>query len=121
MRYGELRGGDSVGDIEKWVRGVWRKVQDCGISYGVGGNSVGKGKEKGDWDMYKDFGEVVLKKVGGVYVKEKLRLEVEKMVYGFDRSSISVCVKLCGWGKYGKKKGGMKMERLVDLGGNVGV
>lgn len=43
------------------------------------------------------------------------------MIYAFDSSTISLCLKLCPWAKFRKNKGGIKMHTLLDLRGNLPV
>jgi transposase len=43
------------------------------------------------------------------------------MVYAFDSSTISLCLKLCPWAKFRKTKAGVKMHNLLDLRGNLPV
>ena len=68
---------------------------------------------KRQWHIYKDFADVLLEKVRPLYVKDKFRLDLDNMVYAFDSSTISLCLKLCPWAKYRKNKGGIKMHRCV--------
>ena len=87
----------------------------------LAGHPIAKANEKRDWHIYKDFADVLLKKVRPLYVKDKFRLDLDNMVYAFDSSTISLCLKLCPWAKYRKNKGGIKMHTLVDLRGNLPV
>lgn len=43
------------------------------------------------------------------------------MFYAFDSSTISLCLKLCPWAKFRKKKGGIKLHTQLDLRGNLPV
>lgn len=43
------------------------------------------------------------------------------MVYAFDSSTISLCLKLCPWAKFRTTKSGVKMNSLLDLRGNLPV
>lgn len=43
------------------------------------------------------------------------------MVYAFDSSTISLCLKLCPWAKFRKNKGGIKLHAQLDLRGNLPV
>ena len=43
------------------------------------------------------------------------------MVYAFDSSTISLCLKLCPWAKFRTTKDGIKMHTLLDLRGNLPV
>ena len=97
------------------------KLYHCGISYAVPRNTLAKANENRDWHIYKDFAEVLLKKVRPLYAKDHFRLELDNMVYAFDSSTISLCLKLCPWAKFRKTKGGIKMHTLLDLRGNLPV
>ena len=61
------------------------------------------------------------KKVRPLYAKDDFRLDLDNMVYAFDSSTISLCLKLCPWAKFRKHKGGIKMHTLLDLRGNLPV
>lgn len=121
MSYAQLTGRDSLRDIENCLTALSSKLYHCGISYAVPRNTLAKANEKRDWHIYKDFADVLLKKVRPLYIKDKFRLDLANMVYAFDSSTISLCLKLCPWAKYRKNKGGIKMHTLVDLRGNLPV
>lgn len=121
MSYAQLTGRDSLRDIENCLTVLSSKLYHCGISYAVPRNTLAKVNEKRDWHIYKDFADVLLKKVRPLYVKDKFRLDLDNMVYAFDSCTISLCLKLCPWAKYRKNKGGIKMHTLVDLRGNLPV
>ena len=121
MSYAQLTGRDSLRDLENCLTALSSKLYHCGISYAVPRNTLAKANEKRDWHIYKDFADVLLKKVRPLYIKDKFRLDLDNMVYAFDSSTISLCLKLCPWAKYRKNKGGIKMHTLVDLRGNLPV
>ena len=121
MSYAQLTGRDSLRDIENCLTALSSKLYHCGISYAVPRNTLAKANEKRDWHIYKDFADVLLKKVRPLYAKDKFRLDLDNMVYAFDSSTISLCLKLCPWAKFRKNKGGIKMHTLVDLRGNLPV
>lgn len=99
MSYAQLTGRDSLRDIENCLTALSSKLYHCGISYAVPRNTLAKANEKRDWHIYKDFADVLLKKVRPLYVKDKFRLDLDNMVYAFDSSTISLCLKLCPWAK----------------------
>ena len=121
MSYAQLTGRDSLRDIENCLMALSTKLYHCGISYAVPRNTLAKANENRDWHIYKDFAEVLLKKVRPLYAKDHFRLELDNMVYAFDSSTISLCLKLCPWAKFRKTKGGIKMHTLLDLRGNLPV
>ena len=119
MSYAQLTGRDSLRDIENCLSALSSKLYHCGISYAVPRNTLAKANEKRDWRIYKDFADTLLKKVRPLYAQDNFRLDLDNMVYAFDSSTISLCLKLCPWAKFRKNKGGIKMHTLVDLRGNL--
>ena len=109
MSYAQLTGRDSLRDIENCLMALLTKLYHCGISYAVPRNTLAKANENRDWHIYKDFAEVLLKKVRPFYAKDHFWLELDNMVYVFDSSTISLCLKLCPWAKFRKTKGDIIM------------
>ena len=114
---------NSLRDIEASLNAlaVVRKLYHCGISYAVPRNTLAKANENRDWHIYAELGEALIKKVRPLYAKDKFRLDIDNMVYAFDSTTISLCLKLCPWAKFRKNKGGEKMHTQIDLRGNLPV
>ena len=119
MSYAQLTGRDSLRGIENCLSALSSKLYHCGISYAVPRNTLAKANEKRDWRIYKDFADTLLIKVRPLYAQDNFRLDLDNMVYAFDSSTISLCLKLCPWAKFRRNKGGIKMHTLVDLRGNL--
>ena len=114
---------NSLRDIEASLNAlaVTHKLYHCGISYVVPRNTLAKANELRDWHIYAELGQVLIKKVRPLYAKDSFRLDIDNMVYAFDSSTISLCLKLCPWAKFRKKKGGIKLHTQLDLRGNLPV
>lgn len=114
---------NSLRDIEASLNAlvVVRKLYHCGISYAVSRNTLAKANENSDWHIYAELGEILIKKVRPLYAKDKFRLDIDNMVYAFDSTNISLCLKLCPWAKFRKNKGGIKIHTQIDLRGNLPV
>lgn len=63
--------------------------------YAVPRNTLAKANELRDWHIYAELGQVLIKKVRPLYAKDSFRLDIDNMVYAFDSSTISLCLKLC--------------------------
>ena len=72
MSYAQLTGRDSLRDIENCLTALSSKLYHCGISYAVPRNTLAKANEKRDWHIYKDFADVLLKKVRPLYAKDSI-------------------------------------------------
>lgn len=114
---------NSLRDIEASLNALAmvKKLYHCGISYAVPRNTLAKANENRDWHIYAELGEVLIKKVRPLYAKDKFRLDIDNMVYAFDSTTISLCLKLCPWAKFRKNKGGIKIHTQIDLRGNLPV
>jgi hypothetical protein len=121
MSYAQLTNRDSLRDIENCLTALSGRLYHCGISYAVPRNTLSKANEKRNWRIYADLAQVLLMKVRPLYAKDDFRLDLANMVYAFDSSTISLCLKLCPWAKFRKHKGGIKMHTLLDLRGNLPV
>ena len=95
MSYAQLTGRDSLRDIENCLMVLSNNLYYFGIIYAVPRNILAKANEKRDWHIYKDFAEVLLKRVRPLYAQNYFRLDLDNMVYAFDCSTISLCLELC--------------------------
>ena len=123
MCMAQYAGKNSLRDIEASLNALAmvKKLYHCGISYAVPRNTLAKANENRDWHIYAELGEVLIKKVRPLYAKDKFRLDIDNMVYAFDSTTISLCLKLCPWAKFRKNKGGIKIHTQIDLRGNLPV
>lgn len=112
---------NSLRDIEASLTAISHKLYMCGISYAVPRNTLAKANELRNWHIYEDFGKILIDKVRPLYAEDPFRLDLDNAVYAFDSSTISLCLKLCPWAKFRRKKAGVKMHTLLDLRGNLPV
>jgi hypothetical protein len=90
-----------------------RKLYHCGISYAVLRYTLAKANENRDWHIYAELGEVLIKKVRPMYANDKFRLDIDNMVYAFDSTTISLCLKLCPWASSAK----IRMDEMcIEMG-----
>lgn len=97
------------------------KLYSCGIRHAAPRNTLAHANEKRSWHIYEEFGQVLIKRVRPLYATDPFRLDIDNMVYAFDSSTISLCLKLCPWAHYKKDIGGVKMHTQLDLRGNLPV
>ena len=110
---------NSLRDIEASLTAVSHKLYHSGISYAVPRNTLARANELRDWHIYADFGRELMDKVRALYADDPFRLDLDNAVYAFDSSTISLCMKLCPWAKFRKKKAGIKLHAQLDLRGNI--
>lgn len=121
MSLAQYASKNSPRDIEASLIAVEHKLYHSGISYAVPRNTLAKANEQRDWRIYRDFRQALIKRVRPLYAEDPFRLDIDNMVYAFDSSTISLCLKLCPWAKFRTTKAGVKMHALLDLRGNLPV
>ncbi len=82
-------------------------------------STLAETNEKKDWRIYQDFAQILIQKAKELHRKQKLRLDLDEMVYAFDSSTIELCLKLCPWAKFHHGRGAFKMHTLMDLRGSI--
>lgn len=75
--------------------------------------------EKKNWHIYQDFAQVLIREAKKLYANQKLRVDLDEMVYAFDSSTIELCLKLCPWATFHHGRGAFKMHTLMDLRGSI--
>lgn len=55
---------------------------------------MAEANEKKDWRIYQNFAQVLIRQAKEAYKGQKLRLDLDKMVYAFDSGTIELCLKL---------------------------
>ena len=122
MSFAQLTQRESLRDIENCINAVSDKLYHCGIRHAVPRNTLAKANELRDWRIYADFAQVLVGIARPMYQSDySFRLDIDNLVYAFDSSTISLCLKLCPWAQFRKSKGGVKMHTLFDIRCNLPV
>lgn len=122
MSFAQLTQRDSLRDIENCLNAVSNKLYHCGIRHAVPRNTLAKANELRNWRIYADLARVLVDIARPMYqTNNSFRLDIDNLVYAFDSSTISLCLKLCPWATFRKGKGGVKMHTLLDLRCNLPV
>ena len=122
MSFAQLTQRESLRDIENCLNAVSSKLYHCGIKHTVPRNTLAKANELRNWRIYADFAQVLVSIARPMYQSDNsFRLDMDNLVYAFDSSTISLCLKLCPWATFRKHKGGIKMHTLLDLRCNLPV
>jgi len=122
MCFAQLTQRDSLRDIENCLNAISNKLYHCGIKHAVPRNTLAKANENRDWRIYADFAKVLVDIARPMYQNDNnFRIDIDNLVYAFDSSTISLCLKLCPWATFRKNKGGVKMHTLLDLRCNLPV
>lgn len=112
MCMAQYAGKNSLRDIEASLIALdsAHKLYSCGIQHAAPRNTLAKANEKRSWHIYEELGQVLIKRVRPLYAEDPFKLDIDNMVYAFDSSTISLCLKLCPWAQYKHTTVGVKMH-----------
>lgn len=118
MSFAQFTDRSGLRDIETTLNLCSTDLYRSGIKV-MPKSTLAEANEKKDWRIYKDFAQVLIRQAKEAYKGQKLRLDLDEMVYAFDSSTIELCLKLCPWAKFHHEKGAVKMHTLMDLRGSI--
>ncbi|MBN1951399.1 MAG: IS4 family transposase [Bacteroidales bacterium] len=122
MSFAQLTGRKSLRDIENCLTPFSGKLYHSGISQPVSKSTLADANEKRDWRIYADFAQILIKQARPLYIEDNdFRVDLDKLVYAFDSTTIDLCLSLYPWTKFHHQKGAVKMHTLLDLRGSIPV
>ena len=63
-------------------------------------STLAEANEKKDWRIYQDFAKQLMLRAKDLYQGEKLRVDLDEMIYAFDSTTIDLCLALCSWATF---------------------
>ena len=118
MSFAQFTGSSSLRVIEATLTAFSPKLYHTGLKL-MHKSTLAEFNEKKDWQIYRDFSQVLVAWAQRLYKGDYFRLGLDEMVYAFDSSTIELCLKLCPWAKFHHGKGAFKMHTLLDLRGSI--
>ena len=118
MSFAQFTGSSSLRVIEATLTAFSPKLYHTGLKL-MHKSTLAEFNENKDWQIYRDFAQVLVAWAQRLYRGDYFRLGLDEMVYAFDSSTIELCLKLCPWAKFHHGKGAFKMHTLLDLRGSI--
>ena len=118
MSFAQFTDRSGLRDIETTLNLCSTDLYRSGIKV-MPKSTLAEANEKKDWRIYRDFAQVLIRQAKEAYKGQKLRLDLDEMVYAFDSSTIELCLKLCPWAKFHHERGAIKMHTLMDFRGSI--
>ena len=112
MTFAQLTFRESLRDIETCLRAVNSKLYHVGISHRVSRSTMADANEKRDWRIYRDFAGVLIKIARGLYAHEDFGVQLDRVAYVLDSTTIDLCLSLFPWARFRKHKGAIKLHTL---------
>ena len=118
MSFAQFTGSSSLRVIEATLTAFSPKLYHTGLKL-MHKSTLAEFNENKDWQIYRDFAQVLVAWAQRLYRGDYFRLGLDEMVFAFDSSTIELCLKLCPWAKLHHGRGAFKMHTLLDLRGSI--
>jgi hypothetical protein len=119
MAFAQLTQRESLRDIETCLRAMQSKLYHIGFCGTVSRNTLSNANTQRDWRIYGDFALSLINVARRLYANDEFGVQLKKMVYALDSTTIDLCLSLFPWAQFRKHKAAVKMHTLLDLHGNI--
>jgi hypothetical protein len=119
MAFAQLTQRESLRDIETCLRAMQSKLYHIGFRGTVSRNTLSNANAQRDWRIYADFALSLIDVARRLYADDEFGVQLKKMVYALDSTTIDLCLSLFPWAQFRKRKAAVKMHTLLDLHGNI--
>ncbi len=119
LAYAQMSGRESLRDIETCLNSHREKLYHVGFRGSVSRSTLADANERRDWQIFQDFGQVLIRMAQQLYHDEPFALELDQPLYAFDSTTIDLCLTLFPWAEFRRTKAAVKMHTLIDLRGTI--
>ena len=119
MTFAQLTYRESLRDIETCFGAVQKKLYHSGLRGRVTKSTLADANEKRDWQIYADFGSVMIERARRLYADDEFGANLKATAYALDSTTIDLCLELFPWAHFRRTKAAVKMHTVIDLRGNI--
>jgi hypothetical protein len=119
LAFAQLTYRHSLRDIEACLRAAGGKLYHMGIRGKVSRNTLAHANETRDWRIYADLAQQLIPMARALYLKEDFGVELDRIVYALDATTIDLCLSVFPWAPFQQSKAAVKLHTLLDLHGNI--
>nr|ADI87671.1 transposase IS4 family protein [uncultured Nitrospirae bacterium MY2-1F]ADI87748.1 transposase [uncultured Nitrospirae bacterium MY3-11A] len=116
MLYGQIRGKDSLRDIETSLKSQSHRWYHIGLK-DIKRSTLSDANNRVDYRIYEELFYLLLQRCKEVTPKHKFKFK--NPLYSLDATVISLCLSMFPWAKYRARKGALKLHYLYDHSGNL--
>ena len=119
LAYAQMAGRESLRDIQTCLNSHKEKLYHIGFRGDVSRTTLADANERRDWQIFQDFGQVLISIAQELYKGDPLAIELKQPLFAFDSTTIDLCLTLFPWAEFRRTKAAVKMHTLIDLRGII--
>lgn len=120
MAFAQITFRESLRDIEACLGGC-SHLYAMGVRGNITRTNLAYANEFRDWRVYEALAQVLIRKTRRLYAEDSDGLDLEKMVYAVDASTIDLCLSMFPWATFRRTKAAIKLHTQIDLTGPIPV
>jgi hypothetical protein len=119
MAFAQLTYRESLRDIETCLTAFRSKLYHVGLRGTMTRTSLALANHHRDWRIYAEVAQLLIAHARQLYATDSFGMVLERTVYAFDSTTISLCLSLFPWARFRRRKAAVKLHTLLDLRGNI--
>jgi hypothetical protein len=121
MIFAQITGRSSLRETVTCLRAIGPRCYHCGIRGAVSRSTLADANERRSYRIFMDTALAMIRAARlELPVDDDLR-RLDANVYAIDSTTIDLCLKLFPWAHFRRRKGGIKVHTLFDLGTGIPV
>ena len=117
LMFGQLSNHESLRDVVLATQAHASKAYHLGFGKHAAKSTLADANTKRDYRIFEEFAYKVIAKAQLCRIVDIFKLNGN--VYAFDSTTVDLCLSTFEWALFRKKKGGIKMHTLYDLGTQI--
>ena len=117
LRFGQLSNRESLRDLIVALEAHHSKYYHLGMGKNVSKSSLARANQDRDYHIFEEYTYYLISEARQKRVNHIFKLGGN--VYAFDSTTIDLCLSVFWWAKFRKKKGGIKVHTLYDVGTQI--
>jgi hypothetical protein len=120
MVFGQLTGRDSLRDLMVSIEPHNPKYYHLGFGKGTSRSNFANANEKRDCRIFEDYAFHMIDLARkACIVDQDFQLNIDGNIYGFDSTTIDLCLNVFWWATFRRAKGGIKLHTLYDVKNSI--
>ncbi len=120
MLSGQLTRRESLRETVVGLTAQGASLYRLGLRSGVSLSTLAHANERRNWQIYKDFADILKKEAQSLHVFDQRVLpDFSGPVLLIDSTTIDLCLSVFWWAPFREKKGAVKLHTILDLRGNI--
>ena len=114
MMFCQLAGADSLREICGGLSTALGKLAHLGLRQAPSRSTLSYANNNRPWQLYEGIFYLLMDEANLLAAKQKRRFRFKNPLFSIDSSTIDLCLDLCDWAEFRKRKGAVKLHLMLN-------